>query len=111
MPFEPEHRREPDSPVKERAIAALREVFDPEIPINIFDLGLIYRLDISPEGHAEIVMTLTSPNCPVAGTLPGDAEKAVAGVDGVTGTHLELVWDPPFTMEMLSEAARLQLNL
>jgi FeS assembly SUF system protein len=94
-----------------RVIEVLRTVYDPEIPVNIYDLGLIYRVDATPEGKVHIRMTLTSPMCPVAGSLPGDVKARVEGVDGVTEAAVEVVWDPPWTMEQLSEAARLQLGL
>ncbi len=90
--------------------AALRGVFDPEIPVNIYDLGLIYDVCITPGGKVDIKMTLTAPACPVAGTMPGMVEQAVAAVDGVTGVDVELVWDPPWNQDMMSEAARLDLG-
>lgn len=94
-----------------RVIEVLRTVYDPEIPVNIYDLGLIYGVDVGPDGRVQIRMTLTSPMCPVAGSLPGDVKSRVESVDGVTSADVELVWDPPWTMDQLSEAARLQLGL
>lgn len=92
-------------------LEALRGVHDPEISVNIYDLGLIYDLDISPQGAVHIRMTLTAPACPVAGTLPKAVERAVAGVPGVTDAQVQLVWDPPWHQDRMSEAARLQLGL
>ena len=93
------------------AVAALRRVFDPEIPVNIYDLGLIYRLDTATAGYVEIDMTLTSPLCPVAGTLPEQVRQAVLAVSGVSRVELELVWDPAWDKEHMSEAARLELGM
>ena len=92
-------------------VAALKTCYDPEIPVDIYQLGLIYTVRVSPEGRADIEMTLTSPACPVAGTLPPEVENKVRGVEGVTEAHVELVWDPPWNPDMMSEAAKLQLGL
>ena len=92
-------------------IEQIRTVFDPEIPINVYDLGLIYDIQIDDEKNAHIVMTLTSPSCPVAGSLPGEVETAVRNTDGIGKVSLELTWDPPFTIEMMSEEAKLILGL
>jgi FeS assembly SUF system protein len=92
-------------------IAALRTCFDPEIPLNIYDLSLVYGIDVDPEGNVEVRMTLTSPTCPVAGTLPGEVQQRVAAVPGVKSAHVALVWDPPWEPSMLSEGARLQLGM
>src|ERR1051325_3737065 len=97
--------------LKDQVIAALKKVFDPEMPVNIYELGLIYGIDVSSDGLVLIRMTLTAPNCPVAGTLPGDAERAVRGVPGVTDVKLELTFDPPWTTDRMSEAAKLALGL
>lgn len=92
-------------------VAALRTIFDPEIPVNIYELGLIYDIAVDPETrHAKIKMTLTSPACPVAGSLPGEVEQKVAGVPGVGAAEVELVWDPAWNPSMMSEAARLELG-
>ena len=96
--------------LKDAVIAAIRTVYDPEIPVNLYDLGLIYQLDVSTEGAVDVRMTLTSPACPVAGTLPGQVEAKVRGVPGVTAAKVELVWDPPWTRERMSPAARLALG-
>jgi FeS assembly SUF system protein len=89
----------------------LKTVFDPEIPVNIYELGLIYDLEIQPEGQVHIKMTLTSPGCPVAGSLPGEVQAKVEGVPGVSAAEVELVWDPAWNPSMMTEAARLQLGM
>lgn len=89
----------------------IREVFDPEIPINVYDLGLIYDIQVDDERNVHIVMTLTSPMCPVAGSLPGEVEMAALGTPGIRNVEVELTWDPPFTIEMMSEEAKLTLGL
>lgn len=100
-----------DKPLKDRVIDALKTCYDPEIPVNIYELGLIYDLDVQSTGAVAIRMTLTSPACPVAGSLPGDVERKVRAVAGVTDVKVDLVWDPPWEMERMSEAARLQLGM
>jgi FeS assembly SUF system protein len=97
--------------LKEQIIEVLRTIYDPEIPVNIYELGLIYDLDVAPDGNVKIRMTLTSPACPVAESLPPEVENSVAAVPGVTNVDLELVWDPPYSIDMMSEAARLDLGL
>ncbi len=92
-------------------IEALRTVHDPEIPVNIYELGLIYPLEIAPDGNVRIDMTLTAPACPVAGTMPGLVANAVAAVEGVGEVEVTLVWDPPWGPERISEDARLALGL
>lgn len=92
-------------------IEQIREVFDPEIPVNVYDLGLIYGIEISDEGYVKVSMTLTSPACPVAGILPGEVELQVAQTPGVSGAKVELVWDPPFTIDRIPEHIRLELGL
>ena len=98
------------APLDDRIVAALREVYDPEIPVNIYDLGLIYRIDHDDMGVVEIDMTLTAPGCPVAQTFPGVVEAAVQNVEGVAAAEVELVWEPPWTPERMSEAAKLELG-
>ena len=97
--------------LKDQVIAALRKVYDPEMPVNIYELGLIYDCTVDSQGMVALRMTLTAPNCPVAGTLPGDVERAVRAVPGVTGVKLELVFDPPWTKARMSEAAKLALGI
>jgi FeS assembly SUF system protein len=97
--------------LKERVIEQLKTVYDPEIPVDIYELGLIYEVDAEPSGRVTVRMTLTSPVCPAAGMLPGEVEDRTASVEGVTEAKVELVWDPPWDPSRMSEAARLQLNL
>ena len=99
-----------DDELKDKVIDALKTVYDPEIPVNIFDLGLIYAVRIE-EGFVDIDMTLTAPGCPVAHTFPGMVERSVCQVPGVAGAAVDLVWDPPWTPDLISEAARLELGL
>ena len=94
-----------------RVLEAIRTCYDPEIPVNIYDLGLIYNVDVDAAGSVRVDMTLTSPACPVAGTLPIEVENKVKAVDGVTAAKVEIVWDPPWTPDLMSEAARLELNI
>ena len=95
-----------------RIIAALKTVYDPEIPVDIYELGLIYGLDVDPLGnHADIQMTLTAPGCPVAGSMPEWVENAVRYNAGVESVHVEVVWDPPWTPELMSMRAKLELNM
>ena len=92
-------------------VEALRTVYDPEIPVNIYELGLIYNIACGDAGHVDITMTLTSPACPVAGTLPGEVEVKVNSIDEVASGKVELVWEPAWTPERMSEAAKLQLGM
>jgi len=101
----------PDEGLQTRLIDAMRTVYDPEIPVNIYDLGLIYALRVTSEGSVHVEMTLTAPACPVAGILPGRVEEALREVQGVTDARVELVWDPPWSPERMSEEAKLQLGL
>lgn len=97
--------------LERQVIAALRTIHDPEIPLNIYDLGLVYRVAVDPKRQVEIDMTLTSPGCPVAGVLLRQTHEAVCKVPGVSRTRTELVWDPPWTKDRMSEAAQLALGL
>ena len=97
--------------LNKRIVKAIRKIKDPEIPVNIYDLGLIYDLSVDEAGVASIRMTLTSPGCPVAGMILQQVETKVKEVDGVTGAKVELVWEPPWTQDRMTEAARLELNL
>ncbi|MCP0913119.1 MULTISPECIES: SUF system Fe-S cluster assembly protein [Legionella] len=97
--------------LQEAVIAALKTVFDPEIPVNIYDLGLIYAIQVDDQQHVHIQMTLTSPGCPVAQTFPGTVEQTVNKVEGVGDCTVELVWEPPWTQERMTEAARLELGI
>jgi len=95
---------------RDAVIEAIRKVFDPEIPVNVYDIGLIYEVKITGE-EAAIRMTLTSPNCPVAETLPLEVQDAAESVDGIVRAEVKIVWDPPWTPEMMSEAAQLELGM
>lgn len=97
--------------LQDQIIAALKTVYDPEMPVNIYELGLIYAVSVDAAGRVEIRMTLTAPNCPVAGTLPGDVQRAARAVPGVTDVNLELTFDPPWTKDRMSAAAKLALGL
>lgn len=97
--------------LREAVVEALQCVYDPEIPINIYALGLIYELDVNDEGFVDVVMTLTSPSCPVAGQMPGMVKSAVEQVAGVQAAEVELTWDPPWSSDRVSEAGKLQLGL
>lgn len=98
--------------LRERVIAALRKVYDPEIPVNIYDLGLIYAIEIDETtGRVRVLMTLTAPGCPVAQTFPGTVQDAVRAVDGVHDAEVELVWEPPWGPDRMSEAAKLELGM
>ena len=108
---EPMEHHPEEEIIKENIIGVLRTIYDPEIPVNIYDIGLIYTIEVDTESIAHIRMTLTSPMCPVAGTLPGEVEQKIANAPGVRDAKLELVWDPPWGPEKMSEAARLQLNI
>lgn len=101
----------PDDTLENQVITAIRGIFDPEISVNIYDLGLIYSIDISEQSEVEVKMTLTAPACPVAGTLPGQVESVIKSLDGVADATVELVWDPPWSKEMMSDEARLSLGL
>ena len=99
------------SSLRERVIEVLRSCYDPEIPVDIFELGLIYDVAVDDRRQVNIKMTLTSPACPVAGSLPGEVEIKVQAIDGVTRTRVELVWDPPWSQDRMSDAAKLTLGL
>lgn len=99
-----------DHPLYEKIVEACRTVYDPEIPVNIYDLGLVYTIDISDQNEVFIQMTLTAPGCPVAGEMPGWIIDAVNPVDGVQNVEVELTWDPPWGMDMMSDEARLELG-
>ncbi len=97
--------------LEEAVVGALKTIYDPEIPVNIYELGLIYNIACDDARHVEITMTLTSPACPVAGTLPGEVEAKAESVDGVESANVEVVWDPVWNPSMMSEAARLELGM
>ena len=99
------------SDIENDIVEAVKTVFDPEIPVNIYELGLIYDIDIQEGGAVQVKMTLTSPGCPVAGSLPGEVKEKIQGVPGVGSVDVELVWDPAWNPSMMSEAARLTLGM
>ncbi|HTL31104.1 MAG TPA: SUF system Fe-S cluster assembly protein [Tepidisphaeraceae bacterium] len=94
----------------EKVIEAIRQVYDPEIPVNIYDLGLVYSIDIDAENRVHVTMTLTAPGCPVAGSLPPEVERRIETIGEVKSANVELVWDPPWTKDRMSEAAQLELG-
>jgi len=97
--------------IEKKIIEKLKTVFDPEIPVNIYDIGLIYEVNVTEEGTVHILMTLTSPNCPVAESLPLEAKQRAEEVEGVEEVEIELTFEPPWTMDMLSDEARLELGM
>lgn len=97
--------------LKQRIIEALKTVYDPEIPVNIYDLGLVYDVTVSDDGAVKIVMTVTAPNCPVADFLPRQVEQVVQGIEGVRSVDVELTFDPPWDMSMIPEHVKLELGL
>ena len=101
---------EPDGDLYEAVITALKEIFDPEIPVNIYDLGLIYNVEING-GHALVTMTLTTPHCPVAESMPGEVELRVGAVPGIGDAEVNLVWDPPWSPANMTDEARLELGM
>lgn len=101
----------PGGDLYESVIDALKDIYDPEIPVNIYDLGLIYDVEITPEHHAKVKMTLTTPHCPVAESMPGEVELRVGAVPGIGDAEVELVWDPPWDPQKMSDEARLELGM
>ncbi|MCH2585621.1 MAG: iron-sulfur cluster assembly protein [Planctomycetes bacterium] len=99
------------TPLEEDIRLVLKSVYDPEVPVDIYDLGLVYNFSVNCEGKVDVKMTLTSPACPVAGTLPIEVESKIRDIDGITQCNVDLVWDPPWDPSMMTEAARLKLNL
>lgn len=99
-----------EHPLYDSVVEACRTVFDPEIPVNIYDLGLVYTIDINADGDVRIIMTLTAPGCPVAGEMPGWVQDAVSLVGGVRSIEVELTWEPQWGMDMMSDEARLELG-
>tara|TARA_B100000401_G_scaffold292471_1_gene200327 strand:- start:158 stop:460 length:303 start_codon:yes stop_codon:yes gene_type:complete len=97
--------------LKEKIVSEIKKIYDPEIPVNIYELGLIYRIEVNNEKKVIIEMTLTSPNCPVAESLPKSVKENILKIDGIKDVDLKLVWDPPWTKDKMSEAAKLELNL
>ena len=113
-------QKPPPRPARHRAgraistravIVALKDIYDPEIPVNIYDLGLIYDVEITPDHHAKVKMTLTTPHCPVAESMPGEVELRVGAVPGIGDAEVELVWDPPWDPQKMTDEARLELGM
>ena len=102
---------EPGADLYEAVIEALKDIYDPEIPVNIYDLGLIYDVEITPEHHAKVKMTLTTPHCPVAESMPGEVELRVGAVPGIGDAEVELVWDPPWDPQKMTDEAKLELGM
>ena len=102
---------EPGGALYEAVIDALKEIYDPEIPVNIYDLGLIYNVEVTDDGHAAITMTLTTPHCPVAESMPGEVELRVCSVPGIAIADVNLVWDPPWSPQQMSDDAKLELGM
>ena len=100
-----------DHPLYDDIVMACKSVYDPEIPVNIYDLGLIYTIDIKEDNAVSVIMTLTAPGCPVAEVMPGWVQEAVLSVDGVDSAFVDMVWDPPWTPERMSMRAKLELNM
>ena len=97
--------------LKDQIIAEIKKIYDPEIPVNIYELGLIYKIDVDEKNKVNVDMTLTSPNCPVAESLPNEVKENIKKVEGVSDVNLNLVWEPPWDKDKMSEAAKLELNL
>ena len=102
---------EPGGALYEAVIEALKDIYDPEIPVNIYDLGLIYGVEVTDEGHAAVTMTLTTPHCPVAESMPGEVELRVSSVPGIATADVNLVWDPPWDPQKMSDDAKLELGM
>ena len=99
------------SDIKNKVIEEIKKIYDPEIPVNIYELGLIYKIEVDEKNKVNIDMTLTSPNCPVAESLPKDVKENIMKVEGVSDVNLNLVWEPPWDKDKMTEAAKLELNL
>jgi len=99
------------SDIKSKVIEEVKKIYDPEIPVNIYELGLIYKIDVDEKNNVNVDMTLTSPNCPVAESLPNEVKENIKKVEGVSDVNLNLVWEPPWDKDKMSEAAKLELNL
>lgn len=97
--------------LKERVIEVMKTIFDPEIPVNIYELGMVYNVSVDLTGNVDVTMTLTSPACPVAGSLPGEVQNKIKSAPGVNNAKVNLVWTPPWSKDMMSDAAKLQLNI
>lgn len=96
--------------LKDKVIAAIKEVYDPEIPVDVYELGLIYEISVYPVNNVYVLMTLTSPNCPVAESLPNEVRESIEQIEGINSVEVEMTFDPPFSQDMMSEAAKLELG-
>ena len=103
-------KTKPETDLQQQIVAALREVYDPEIPVDIYELGLIYEINIFPVNNVFILMTLTSPNCPAAESIPSEVETKVKQIEGINKVDVEITFDPPYSTDMMSEAAKLELG-
>lgn len=103
-------KTKPETDLQQQIVDALREVYDPEIPVDIYDLGLIYEINIFPVNNVFILMTLTSPNCPAAESIPSEVETKVKQIEGINKVEVEITFDPPYSTDMMSEAAKLELG-
>lgn len=110
QPGESKGESEGEDSLEDRVVAALRAIYDPEIPVNIYDLGLIYGVEADADAHVTVTMTLTTPNCPVAEIMPAEVEQKTRAVEGVSGATVNLVWDPPWDPSRMSEEAQLELG-
>ena len=99
------------SDIKNKVIEEIKKIYDPEIPVNIYELGLIYKIEVDEKNKVNVDMTLTSPNCPVAESLPKQVKENIMNIDGISDVNLNLVWEPPWDKDKMSEAAKLELNL
>jgi len=99
------------SDIKKKIIEEIKKIFDPEIPVNIYELGLIYKIEVDEKNKVNVDMTLTSPNCPVAESLPVDVKDSIKKIEGISDVNINVIWEPPCEKEMMSEAAKLELNL
>ena len=97
--------------IKKKIIEEIKKIFDPEIPVNIYELGLIYKIEVDEKNKVNVDMTLTSPNCPVAESLPVDVKDSIKKIEGISDVNINVIWEPPWEKEMMSEAAKLELNL
>jgi FeS assembly SUF system protein len=109
--LDPDNDNAAQDELEQQIVAALKQIFDPEIPVNIYDLGLIYALEVEPAGDVSIQMTLTAPGCPVAQTFPQTVQERIAEVPGVKDVKVELTWEPPWTQDRMTEGAKLQLGM
>lgn len=99
-----------ETDLRTQVVSAIKTVYDPEIPVDVFELGLIYEINVYPVNNVHILMTLTSPSCPSAETIPAEIEQRIKGIEGVNDVKVEITWDPPYSQDMMSEAAKLELG-